>query len=45
MFEKMRAILASQLGMDESEIRPDSSFKDDLGADSLALFELGKELG
>lgn len=40
MFEKMRAILASQLGMDESEIRPDSSFKDDLGADSLDLFEL-----
>ncbi len=40
MFEKMRAILAGQLGMDESEIRPDSSFKDDLGADSLDLFEL-----
>ena len=40
MFEKMRAMIAQQLGVSESEITPDTSFKDDLGADSLDLFEL-----
>ncbi|MCR5499714.1 MAG: acyl carrier protein [Acetatifactor sp.] len=40
MFEKMRRIVAEQLGINENEITPDSSFKDDLGADSLDLFEL-----
>ncbi len=40
MFEKMREIIAEQLGVDEDEITPDTSFKEDLGADSLDLFEL-----
>ena len=40
MFEKMRAMIAKQLNVSESEITPDTSFKDDLGADSLDLFEL-----
>lgn len=40
MFEKMREIIAQQLGIDEEEITPDTSFKEDLGADSLDLFEL-----
>ena len=40
MFEKMREIIAQQLGIDEEEINPDTSFKEDLGADSLDLFEL-----
>ena len=40
MFEKMRAMIAQQLNVSESEITPDTSFKDDLGADSLDLFEL-----
>ncbi len=40
MFEKMRRIVAEQLGINENEITPESSFKDDLGADSLDLFEL-----
>ena len=40
MSEKMREIIAEQLGVDEDEITPDTSFKEDLGADSLDLFEL-----
>ena len=33
-------IIAEQLSVDESEIALETSFKDDLGADSLDLFEL-----
>lgn len=40
MLEKMKEIIAEQLNVDESEIAPSTSFKDDLGADSLDLFEL-----
>ncbi len=40
MLEKVKEIIASSLGIDESEITEDSSFKDDLGADSLDLFEM-----
>ena len=40
MLEKMKEIIAEQLGIDESEIDLDTSFKEDLGADSLDLFEL-----
>ena len=40
MLEKMREIIAEQLTCDEGEINVDTSFKDDLGADSLDLFEL-----
>ncbi|MBR0410046.1 MAG: acyl carrier protein [Eubacterium sp.] len=40
MFEKMREIIAEQLGIEEDEITLDTSFKEDLGADSLDLFEL-----
>ena len=40
MLEKMRAILAEQLGINEDEITMDSRFKEDLEADSLDLFEL-----
>ena len=40
MFEKMKEIIAEQLSVDESEIELTSNFKDDLGADSLDLFEL-----
>ena len=40
MLEKMREIIAEQLSVDESEIELSSNFKDDLGADSLDLFEL-----
>ncbi|MDR1921279.1 MAG: acyl carrier protein [Candidatus Adiutrix sp.] len=33
-------VVAEQLSVDAAEIRPESSFQDDLGADSLDLVEL-----
>ena len=33
MLEKMKEIIAEQLGVEEDEITPDTSFKEDLGAD------------
>lgn len=43
MFEQIRTIIADQLGVEESEITMDSSFKKDFGADSLDLFEMVME--
>ena len=40
MLEKMKEMLADHLNCEESTITPETSFKDDLGADSLDLFEL-----
>lgn len=40
MFEKMKEMIAEQLNCSEDEITMETSFKDDLGADSLDLFEL-----
>ena len=40
MLEKMKPIIAEQLNVNEAEIKPETKFKDDLGADSLDLFEL-----
>lgn len=40
MFEKIKKIIAEQLNVEEDKITPESSLKDDLGADSLDLFEL-----
>lgn len=41
MLEKIAAIIEEQLGtVDASDITEETSFKDDLGADSLDLFEL-----
>lgn len=40
MLEKIREIIAEQLNCDGETIGLDTSFKDDLGADSLDLFEL-----
>ena len=40
MLEKMKEIIAEQLNADADSITEASSFKDDLGADSLDLFEL-----
>ena len=40
MLQKMREIIAEQLNCDGETIGLDTSFKDDLGADSLDLFEL-----
>ncbi len=40
MFEKVKKIIAEQLGVEEDEIAMESSFIDDLGADSLDIVEL-----
>ena len=40
MLEKMKTIIAEQLSVDADSIQADSNFKEDLGADSLDLFEL-----
>ena len=40
MLEKMKEIIAEQLGVSEDEVTLQASFKDDLDADSLDLFEL-----
>jgi acyl carrier protein len=38
--EKVKEIIASQLGVDLEEVNPEASFIDDLGADSLDTVEL-----
>ena len=38
--QRVKKIVAEQLGVNESEIKNESSFVDDLGADSLDLVEL-----
>ena len=38
--EKVKKIIAEQLGVEEEDITPDSSFVEDLGADSLDTIEL-----
>lgn len=40
MLEKVKEIIENQLNLDGVEITEASSFKDDLGVDSLDLFEL-----
>ena len=39
-FEKLKKIIAEVLNVDEEEITMETTFVDDLGADSLDLFEL-----
>ena len=39
-FEKLQKIIAEVLNLSEEEIRPDSTFVDDLGADSLDVFQI-----
>ena len=40
VFEKIREIIASQLGKDEEEITLDTNVKDDLDAGSLDVFQI-----
>ena len=40
MLERMKELIADQLSVDAATITEASSFKEDLGADSLDLFEL-----
>ena len=39
VFEKIKKIIADQLGADEDEITMDSTFIEDLGADSLDVVD------
>ncbi|NLL41994.1 MAG: acyl carrier protein [Firmicutes bacterium] len=40
IFEKVKTIVVEQLGISYGEVTPDSSFVEDLGADSLDVVEL-----
>jgi len=40
VFEKVKKIIVEQLGVEEDDITMESSFIDDLGADSLDIVEL-----
>lgn len=42
--ERVKKIIADRLGVEESEITLEATFKDDLGADSLDVVELVMEL-
>ena len=44
MLEKIKEMVAEQLNVDAAEITAETSFKEDLGADSLDLFELVMDL-
>ena len=44
MFETIKGIIVDTLQVDESEVKKSTVLKDDLGADSLDLFELAMAL-
>ena len=41
---KVKAIIVDKLGVDEAEVKPEASFTNDLGADSLDTVELIMEV-
>lgn len=43
-FEKLQAIIAKVLNLETDEISEESTFVDDLGADSLDLFQIVMEI-
>ncbi|HEU4963057.1 MAG TPA: acyl carrier protein [Bacilli bacterium] len=44
ILERVKTIVVDRLGVEEGEIKLESSFKEDLGADSLDVVELVMEL-
>lgn len=40
MFDKVKTIFEEQLGVSQDEMQLDTNFKDDLGVDSLDLYEI-----
>lgn len=44
IFEKVRKVIAEHLGINEAEIELGSKFQEDLGVDSLDIFEIAMEL-
>ena len=43
-FEKIRDVIAEQMGIDAGSITPETSFAKDLNADSLDIFQIISEL-
>lgn len=41
---RITKIIVDRLGVDEAEVKPEATFKEDLGADSLDVVELVMEL-
>ncbi|MRX70562.1 acyl carrier protein [Bacillus lacus] len=44
VLDRVTKIIVDRLGVDEAQVKLESSFKDDLGADSLDVVELVMEL-
>lgn len=44
VLERVTKVIIDRLGVEESEVKPEASFRDDLGADSLDVVELVMEL-
>lgn len=44
VLERVSKVIIDRLGVDESEVKLEASFRDDLGADSLDVVELVMEL-
>ena len=40
IFEKLKGIIVDQLGVEESAVKPEATFVEDLSADSLDIVEL-----
>lgn len=43
VLERVTKVIVDRLGVDESEVKPEASFREDLGADSLDVVELVME--
>lgn len=44
VLERVTKVIVDRLGVEESEVKPEASFTNDLGADSLDVVELVMEL-
>lgn len=44
VLDRVTKVVVDRLGVDVSEVKPEASFRDDLGADSLDVVELVMEL-
>lgn len=44
VLERVTKVIVDRLGVDESEVKEEASFREDLGADSLDVVELVMEL-
>ena len=43
-FDKIREVISSQMGVPQDEIKPETTFIEDLNADSLDVFQIISEL-